>query len=148
MVRTHEPGKDNWHKKRITNIEQSDSQNSFFTVTMDKISQAVKYLQSQTEEKVELAIICGSGLSGLSDDIEDARVVPYSRIPHFPRTSVQCVGFPRQCFLFSMHACWSKLLRPLEGEKLVLNPGMKRLPFMCGRKNMWNWAGSFSLQRP
>ena len=35
-----------------------------------------------------LAVVLGSGLNELADRIADATVVPYDRVPHFPRTTV------------------------------------------------------------
>lgn len=40
-------------------------------------------------EKIDSAVILGSGLGSFSDIIEDAIRIPYSQIPKFPTTSVQ-----------------------------------------------------------
>lgn len=32
----------------------------------------------------EVLIICGSGLSGLADDVEEPEVIPYDKCPGFP----------------------------------------------------------------
>lgn len=50
------------------------------------------YVRSQlpeTLQKPKVAIVCGSGLGGLADTIEnDPKVeIPYGNIPHFPRST-------------------------------------------------------------
>lgn len=37
-----------------------------------------------TKYRPEILIICGSGLSGLADDVEEAEIVPYDKCPGFP----------------------------------------------------------------
>ena len=43
---------------------------------------------SSFEAGLDVGIVCGSGLSGLSSAIESAVSVPYASIPHFPRSTV------------------------------------------------------------
>ncbi|KAK6182440.1 hypothetical protein SNE40_010133 [Patella caerulea] len=43
----------------------------------------------QTRHKPSIGIICGSGLGGLADIVQDAETVPYSSIPEFPVTTVK-----------------------------------------------------------
>lgn len=45
--------------------------------------EAVGYLSSRITGNPETAIILGSGLGSLADQIEEAVVIPYSEIPHF-----------------------------------------------------------------
>lgn len=45
--------------------------------------EAAGYLSSRITGNPETAIILGSGLGSLADQIEDAVVIPYSEIPHF-----------------------------------------------------------------
>lgn len=45
-------------------------------------------LKRVTGDKPTVGIICGSGLGGLADLLQDTNVVPYSNIPHFPVSSV------------------------------------------------------------
>ncbi|GHT35170.1 purine nucleoside phosphorylase [Bacteroidia bacterium] len=51
--------------------------------TIEDYIEAANYLFSRFSEKLETAIILGSGLGGLADLIEEATVVPYKDIPHF-----------------------------------------------------------------
>ena len=45
--------------------------------------EAAGYLSSRITGNPETAIILGSGLGSLADQIEEAVVIPYSEIPHF-----------------------------------------------------------------
>lgn len=54
------------------------------------ISEITDYLQKNGfPEKIDSAVILGSGLGSFSDVIEDAIRIPYADIPQFPTTSVQ-----------------------------------------------------------
>lgn len=47
------------------------------------------FLQTRTDVRPRVGIVCGSGLGGLVKAVEAATVVPYSDIPHFPPTSIK-----------------------------------------------------------
>ncbi|CAL8293472.1 unnamed protein product [Boreogadus saida] len=47
------------------------------------------WLRSQTEQRPKVAIICGSGLGGLAEQLENRVVIPYKDIPNFPQTTVE-----------------------------------------------------------
>uniref|UniRef100_A0A8C8I7M6 Purine nucleoside phosphorylase n=1 Tax=Oncorhynchus tshawytscha TaxID=74940 RepID=A0A8C8I7M6_ONCTS len=47
------------------------------------------WLLSHTEQRPKIAIICGSGLGGLADLLDNKTVFPYKDIPHFPNSTVQ-----------------------------------------------------------
>lgn len=53
-----------------------------------KIEEARSYISSKTKVKPELGLILGSGLGVLAELIEDAVVLAYSDIPHFPVSTV------------------------------------------------------------
>ncbi|MEX2462099.1 MAG: purine-nucleoside phosphorylase [Paenibacillaceae bacterium] len=53
-----------------------------------KIEEARNYIASQAKVKPELGLILGSGLGVLAELIEEAVVLPYSNIPHFPVSTV------------------------------------------------------------
>lgn len=55
---------------------------------VEKIQQAVEYLEQNISVKPEVAIILGSGLGALADYIENAEVVKYADIPFWPRSTV------------------------------------------------------------
>ena len=42
------------------------------------------YLLGHTSVRPKIGIICGSGLGGLAEQVENAEVFEYSKIPNFP----------------------------------------------------------------
>ncbi|NXP10768.1 PNPH phosphorylase, partial [Thinocorus orbignyianus] len=46
------------------------------------------WLRAHTDHRPKTAIVCGSGLGGLADILENKTVFPYEDIPHFPRSTV------------------------------------------------------------
>lgn len=54
-------------------------------MTEDKRMQESRdYIASQTDLRPSIGLVLGSGLAGLADDLEEAVVIPYEDIPHFP----------------------------------------------------------------
>jgi len=51
---------------------------------LDEVKEAAAYIRAQlnTEQAVETAIVLGSGLNELADQVLDAIVVPYTDVPH------------------------------------------------------------------
>jgi purine-nucleoside phosphorylase len=66
-------------------VEYSDKNNECMdTNKMNELYQeAADYLSSRIISHPETAIILGSGLGSLADQIEEAVVIPYAEIPHF-----------------------------------------------------------------
>jgi purine-nucleoside phosphorylase len=54
-----------------------------------KITEAVDYIKDKCPLIPEAGIILGTGLGGLSDEIEKTAVIPYEEIPHFPASTVE-----------------------------------------------------------
>ena len=54
---------------------------------MGKIAESVEYIRQKTDLKPEIAIILGSGLGSLADEIGGAGI-SYKNIPHFPVSQV------------------------------------------------------------
>ncbi|NEW63394.1 purine-nucleoside phosphorylase [Granulicatella sp. zg-ZJ] len=54
----------------------------------EKIAQATDYLKKQGIEKPQFALILGSGLGELAEEIQNPIIVEYSTIPHFPVSTV------------------------------------------------------------
>lgn len=48
----------------------------------------IKYIKSLVDYDVDLGIVCGSGLSGLADQITNPIIIPYTKIPNFPHSEV------------------------------------------------------------
>lgn len=61
---------------------------STYSVDYDEVQEIVTFLQSKTSVKPEIGIICGSGLGGLADLIENSETIDYKDIPHFPVSTV------------------------------------------------------------
>lgn len=56
---------------------------------LEKIKQTADFLRSQVETVPDTAIILGTGLGALADEITDARFIPYKDIPNMPVSTVQ-----------------------------------------------------------
>ncbi len=54
----------------------------------ERIKEAVSFIKSRTKIRPKIAIILGTGLGALADEIEAAETVPYSEIPSFPAPTV------------------------------------------------------------
>ncbi|TKJ30723.1 MAG: purine-nucleoside phosphorylase [Chloroflexi bacterium B3_Chlor] len=53
------------------------------------MEESASYISAQTPSRPTVAIITGSGLGAVADDVEAPESMPYGVIPHFPSTSVQ-----------------------------------------------------------
>lgn len=58
-------------------------------LTAAHIKEAAEYITEQTAARPEIGLIMGSGLGVLGDHIQDAVVIPYHDIPHFPVSTVE-----------------------------------------------------------
>ena len=56
---------------------------------LDKIKEAVKYIDNKIDIKPDIGLILGSGLGILAEDIKDKIEVEYKDIPHFPVSTVE-----------------------------------------------------------
>ncbi len=54
-----------------------------------KITESVEFVNQKSKIKPEIAIILGTGLGRLAEDIEEKEIIPYSEIPNFPVSTVQ-----------------------------------------------------------
>ncbi|XP_006994900.2 purine nucleoside phosphorylase [Peromyscus maniculatus bairdii] len=48
-----------------------------------------EWLRSHTTHRPQVAVICGSGLGGLTAKLTEAQIFDYSEIPNFPKSTVQ-----------------------------------------------------------
>src|SRR6266849_116885 len=55
----------------------------------DQIQEAKRLIEARWKNKPRVGIILGTGLGGLTDDIQAELTLPYSEIPHFPIPTVQ-----------------------------------------------------------
>lgn len=54
-----------------------------------KIAEAAAFLRGRgCDGRIDCAMVLGTGLGNLAEDLEDAQAVPYAEVPHFPETSV------------------------------------------------------------
>ncbi|WP_270171705.1 purine-nucleoside phosphorylase [Paenibacillus sp. SYP-B4298] len=58
-------------------------------MTVSQIREAAAYIASVAPQSPEIGLIMGSGLGVLGDYIEEATVIPYDAIPHFPVSTVE-----------------------------------------------------------
>ncbi len=54
----------------------------------DQIAAATEFLKSRIGGEIDCAVILGTGLGKIVDDIKDPISIPYVEIPHFPRSGV------------------------------------------------------------
>jgi len=77
---------------------------------MIKINEAVEFLRARIKEVPEVALILGSGLGVLADEVENRTEINYSDIPYFPISTVE--GHAGR-FVFG----------DLEGKKVIMMQG-------------------------
>ncbi|MGL4424343.1 MAG: purine-nucleoside phosphorylase [Gemmataceae bacterium] len=53
----------------------------------DQIQESAQYLRSRWNGAPRVGIILGTGLGGLATDIQAQATIPYTEIPHFPRST-------------------------------------------------------------
>ncbi len=80
------------------------------TDTINKIKESVDYINKKTKDKPEVALILGSGLGVLAEEIKNKTELPYEDIPNFPVSTVK--GHAGQL-----------VLGELEGKKVVAMQG-------------------------
>ncbi|WMJ80737.1 purine-nucleoside phosphorylase [Clostridium sp. MB40-C1] len=54
-----------------------------------KISESAKYILKKSQYNPKIALILGSGLGAIADQIEDPEYYPYNKIPNFPVSTVE-----------------------------------------------------------
>ena len=54
----------------------------------DQVTESVASIQSRTRLKPAVALILGSGLGDMADEIGNATAIPYAEIPHFAHSTV------------------------------------------------------------
>lgn len=59
------------------------------TFAPDFYQESAAYLLARIPEKPQIALILGSGLGSLADELEDAVTIPYAEIPHFLTSTVE-----------------------------------------------------------
>jgi purine-nucleoside phosphorylase len=77
---------------------------------MQKIREASDYIKSRLENLPDIAVILGSGLGSLAEDVGNKVIIKYDEIPHFPVSTVE--GHAGQ-FVYG----------DIEGKKVLLMQG-------------------------
>jgi len=54
-----------------------------------KVTESVEFINQKSKIKPKIAIILGTGLGRLAEDIKEKEIIPYSEIPNFPVSTVQ-----------------------------------------------------------
>ena len=54
-----------------------------------KVTESVEFISQKSKVKPKIAIILGTGLGELAEDIQEKEIIPYSEIPNFPISTVQ-----------------------------------------------------------
>lgn len=57
-------------------------------IMINNIQESADYIQSKMTLKPTIAVILGSGLGDLADEIQNSVKIPYTQIPHFPISTV------------------------------------------------------------
>jgi len=57
-------------------------------VTLQQIDQAAAAIRMRTPQQPRVGIILGSGLNDLANSVQNAVVIPYNDLPHWPRSTV------------------------------------------------------------
>lgn len=55
---------------------------------MEQYQEVVAAIQAKTNYQPKIALVLGSGLSSLADSIENADIIHYEELPHWPRSTV------------------------------------------------------------
>ena len=54
-----------------------------------QLFEATEFIQNRAQFKPEIGLILGTGLGPLADEIENPVTIPYTEIPHFPKSTVK-----------------------------------------------------------
>ncbi len=58
-------------------------------VTLSMIDKAVSVIQNRITPIPEVGLILGTGLGDLAESVKPAEIIPYSDIPHWPKSTIQ-----------------------------------------------------------
>jgi purine-nucleoside phosphorylase len=76
---------------------------SLSLIMFKKVSEAVNFIKEKIPYTPEVGIVLGTGLGGLAAEIENAIVIPYEDIPHFPSSTVE--GHAGQLITGDLNGC-------------------------------------------
>jgi purine-nucleoside phosphorylase len=58
-------------------------------ITLEQIDEVAGAIRAVSQTKPRVAMILGSGLNGLADAVQNARIIPFGDLPHWPVSTVQ-----------------------------------------------------------
>ena len=58
-------------------------------MSYEKAQEAAEFIRSKYDKEIKIALVLGSGLGAFADDLENAVKIPYEKIPHFARSTVE-----------------------------------------------------------
>jgi purine-nucleoside phosphorylase len=58
-------------------------------MTYENALEAAAFIKSNYPAKIKTAVVLGSGLGAFADDVQNPVKIPYERIPHFARSTVE-----------------------------------------------------------
>lgn len=79
------------------------------TDLFDRIQEAAAAVRQHTDLRPSVALILGSGLGELANDVVASATVPYAEIPHFPHSTVQ--GHRGELVLGTLSGCNVAVMR-------------------------------------
>lgn len=56
---------------------------------LEKIQETIKHIQQKIDFEPQIGIVLGTGLGGLTKEIETIATLPYKEIPNFPESTVK-----------------------------------------------------------
>ncbi|MFQ6015667.1 MAG: purine-nucleoside phosphorylase [Anaerolineae bacterium] len=57
--------------------------------TRQQYAEAAEWVKARTSHHPQVAVVTGSGLAALADEVEEADVIPFTEVPHFPQPTVE-----------------------------------------------------------
>lgn len=58
-------------------------------MSFEKAQEAAEFIRKQYDKEIKVALVLGSGLGAFAEGLENAVKIPYEKIPHFARSTVQ-----------------------------------------------------------
>lgn len=55
--------------------------------SFEKVKSIADFLLERVDLRPKIGIVCGSGLGGLGDRLTECKVIPYDKIPFFPKST-------------------------------------------------------------
>ena len=57
-------------------------------MTLEQMDAAADAIRNRTKHQPKIALILGSGLGGLADSVQNADIISYQDLPHWPTSTV------------------------------------------------------------